>query len=142
MNFGKWILVAGLLITTLIVAVVAYMETRKDTNEPTMKIVPLNQVASAFLDVLPADLTVEQRTEIEGLLQTFYQRAGERQVQVEDQIEVDKKLRGYTEQGTIDRPTLNRLMAEISFYAYRLDPEINPPDSSGMHPLLIEGDSK
>ena len=136
MTFARWMLVVGVLATVLVAGIVIYMDNAPPPEKPERA--ATSEISREFLSILPDDMPEAQRKEIEDLLYIFFARADDGQVAVEDRIKVDNKLRGFVDQGSIERSELARFMAEVSFYAHRLDPRINPPDSSGMHPLLIE----
>lgn len=89
-----------------------------------------------FIACLPSDVSQQQRNEIRGIITRFDQRYEQGKVTPKDRRVIRDKLEVVVEAGTIDWTELNRLMAEISFYTRRLDPEYNPDDGSGVHPLL------
>lgn len=90
-----------------------------------------------FLALVPADIGPDKREEIRGILSRFERRVREGQVRPEDKAEIDTKVMHYIEAGdTISSPELHVLMALVSYYTHRLDPRYNPPDGSGVHPLI------
>jgi len=134
MKTARWIVIV---VALLVLGTLAYVVlTGRTPGGKTGPRLP-NQVAREFLEVLPADLTEAQRAEIAGLLETFYARAGDGKVAIEDRQTIENKLRKYVQQGEIARGELNVFMAEVSQAAYRLDPDFSPPDSTGIHPLLL-----
>lgn len=89
-----------------------------------------------FMKCLPAETTPQQREEIQGILTRFYVRARSGEVRPQDAEEIEARMTRVIERGSIAKTELHELMALVSHYTYLLDPERNPPDGSGIHPLL------
>ncbi|MEE9269942.1 MAG: hypothetical protein V3V49_06740 [Candidatus Krumholzibacteria bacterium] len=91
-----------------------------------------------FMECLPSDLTDAQLDEIESILLRYEATVLEGRVRPQDGAELTREFQRHVDAGGIDRTDLNQLMAKVSFYMYRENPELSPPDGSGMHPLLEE----
>jgi len=96
-----------------------------------------------FIEILPDELSDEQIREIESILILYNRRIELGEVARRDQIAISGKMEEYVRERGIDRRELDQFIALVSFFSYRLDPDHNPEDGSGIHPLLRseEGDN-
>ena len=97
----------------------------------------LTGIPAEFFRLVPEDLPVDQRAEIEGLLKRFQSKGEAGQIRAEDYQEVMQLFAKYLTKGSIDRSELNLLMAKVGYYSYRAA----SPDSSDIHPLLTPAEA-
>ncbi len=97
----------------------------------------LPELQSDFIEILPAELSVEQIEEITHILVLFNKRIELGQVARSDEKAISEKMEEYVNARGIDRRELDQFIALVSFFSYRLDPDHNPEDGSGVHPLLL-----
>lgn len=90
-----------------------------------------------FIDILPAELSDEQVEEITHILILFNRRIELGQVARSDEKAISDKMEEYVSARGVDRRELDQFIALVSFFSYRLDPDHNPEDGSGVHPLLL-----
>lgn len=87
----------------------------------------LSSELATFLEILPADVTIEQREEIEGILARFEARARAGEIAPDVEHAVLAEIRRYRDAGSIETQELYRLMAMVSTAEHGMNLE---------HPLL------
>ena len=73
----------------------------------------LEGLVEGFMKTLPDTITVEQRDEIEGIMDRFYYQAIRGNVAADDVIAIENDLRGYVEKGTIPAEELFPFMSKV-----------------------------
>jgi hypothetical protein len=121
-------IVVALLIAVLMAAVAYFFFAKQERSTKPQA----TGIAVEFLKILPEELPLEQRNEIEGLLAVFQSKVRKKELPVEDEVEIRRLLSKYIQAGGIERNELNLLMAKVGYYSFRG----STPDSLGIHPLL------
>ena len=96
----------------------------------------LAELQTDFIEILPAELSDDQVEEIANILVLYNRRIELGQVARSDEKAISDKMEEYVSARGIDRRELDQFVALVSFFSYRLDPDHNPEDGSGVHPLL------
>lgn len=73
----------------------------------------LQGLIHGFMRALPDTTTVEQRDEIQGIMDRFYNSAVRGNVAAEDVIEIEADLRGYAEKGGIPAEDLFPFLSKV-----------------------------
>lgn len=81
------------------------------------------RLVERFLDAVPDSIDAQRRDEIRGLMKTFFARADRGQVDIDDLNEITDKMEAVAERGSIDRSSLQYLMAQVGYYTYKLEPK-------------------
>lgn len=116
-------------IVAIAIIIAAFFVFRKPAP---LRVGELTGLPAQFVKILPDDLPLEQKMEIEGLLRRFQTKAMANQFPAEEYNEVMGLLTKYLDQGSIGRDDLNFVMAKVGYYSYHGF----SPDSSDIHPLL------
>jgi len=108
--------IAALVIIAGIVAGVIW----QNRNDPEAR---RTRLVERFLAAVPDSIDAQRRDEIRGLMETFFARADRGKVAIDDLKEITDEMEAAAERGSIDRASLQYLMAQVGYYTYKLEPE-------------------
>ena len=109
MERRKRLILIGLIL--VLVGVFAFYQNLNDNNARADK--ELLGLIDGFMKTLPDTTTVEQRDEIQGIMDRFYYQAIRGNLAADDIISIEGDLRGYVQKGRIPAEELFPFMSKV-----------------------------
>jgi hypothetical protein len=104
-------LVIAVLLGVLVAGVLVFFLVRSDGGPRGDK--ELQSLIEGFMKTVPDTTTVEQRQEIQGIMDRFYYNAVRGNLAADDVISIEGDLRGYAEKGGIPAEELFPFMTKV-----------------------------
>ena len=123
MDRRKRLIVVGLIV--VLGGVLVLYQNLTDKNPRGDK--ELQSLIEGFMKTLPDTTTVEQRGEIQGIMDRFYYSAVRGNVAADDIISIEGDLRGYAEKGSIPAEELFPFMSKVGKATRRGNPAGGEP---------------